>query len=78
MSSGPIPSQIMTDGFAVTPSDTTIAGFSALWIGVAGSVVITTVSGEVLTFLNYPVGWFPMSGVKVMAATSASSIVGCN
>lgn len=78
MSSGPIPSQIMTDGFAVTPSDTTIQGFNALWIGVAGSVVITTVSGEVLTFLNYPVGWFPVSGVKVNVATTASDIIGCN
>lgn len=64
-----------TDFSAVTPSDTTDVGFTALYIGVSGNVVIQNKAGTSITFANVPVGFFPVSGDKVMAATTASSIL---
>lgn len=61
---------------AVAPNDSTVVAFDALYIGVTGNVVITDLVGNVATFSNVPVGWFPVSCVRVMAATTATSILG--
>ncbi len=63
-------------GIAVIPNDSTVLYFDALYIGGAGDVVVTNLSGEVL---DYPAvnggAFFPVAGDRVMAATSASDIV---
>jgi len=82
------------DAIVVTPSDTvpvtgdTSAVFplpgsvplpSAYWIGVAGDITVTFANGrQDIKFSNYPVGWFPGSGIAYIMATgtTASSIVG--
>ena len=60
---------------AVIPSDTTVVGFRALYIGGTGSVIIQNDAGTSVTFAAVPVGFFPVSGLKVMAATAATNIV---
>lgn len=52
----------------------------ALYIGVTGNVTVILASdqgnpGTPVTFANYPVGWLPIMVRRVMAATTASSIV---
>lgn len=64
------------DGAAVTPSDTTQITFRAIYVGGAGNVTVTAEGGAVLTFTAPPVGSIiPIRGIKVMAATTATSLV---
>ena len=65
------------DGFAVTKSDSTVIRFDALWVGGAGDVVIRSPRGTTVTFTGVPAGTLlPVSGDRVMAATTATSITG--
>lgn len=62
---------------AVTPDDSTDLAFDALYIGGAGDVAIKHFdNGAVSTFVGVPAGSIlPVSGVRVMAATTATSIL---
>ena len=62
---------------AVTPSDTTVLPFAALYIGTTGNVaVVPPHGGTAVTFNAVPVGFFPVAGSKVMSTnTTASNIV---
>lgn len=62
---------------AVTPSDTTVQPFTALYIGTTGDVAILPNNGvSAVTFKSVAVGFFPVSGQKVMNTnTTASNIV---
>lgn len=63
---------------AVTKSDTTDQGpFRALYIGVTGDVVVSNslTGSNGVTFKSVPVGVLPVSGRRVMAATTATDVV---
>lgn len=62
---------------AVTPSDATIVGARALYIGVTGNVAVQADAvSSAVTFTNVPVGIFAVSAYKVMATnTTATGIV---
>lgn len=65
--------------FSITPSDTTFLATTAdsLYVGSAGSLRVTTSSGEELTLSSVPVGVLPLSVIKVFATgTSAAGIRG--
>jgi hypothetical protein len=66
------------DAFSVTPSDATVQGFRALYVGGAGDVAITTWAGTVVTFKAVPVGAIlPIQGTKIMSTnTTATFILG--
>lgn len=73
----PIQANSAGDAFAVTPSDTTIVNAVALYVGTGGDVTIGTRNGKTVTFANVPDGSIlPVFAVKVMAATTATGIVG--
>lgn len=61
----------------VTPSDSTEIVFRALYVGSTGDVAITSLNGNVVTFVNVPDGFIlPVHGKKVMATnTDAEDIV---
>jgi hypothetical protein len=65
------------DSGAVTASDSTVLDFDALYVGGTGNVVIKhDASGSAITYTNVPGGSIlPVSGVRVMAATTATSII---
>lgn len=62
---------------AVTPSDSTDLSFKRLYVGGAGNVVLKpAIDATAVTFPNVPAGaWMEVAGVRVMAATTATSIV---
>ncbi len=62
---------------AVTVSDSTELSFDALYIGGSGNVAIKHIEGgAVSTFSNVGAGSIlPVTGVRVMAATTATSIL---
>jgi len=62
---------------AVTPSDSTILPTTrALYVGVTGNLSVVMADDEnTVVFSNVPVGIFPIQVSKVLAATTASSIV---
>mgnify|MGYP001612599372 CR=1 FL=1 len=61
----------------VTPSDTTVLDFNALYVGVAGNVSIDLAEGSAaVVFTGVVAGSIlPISGTRVNAATTATSIV---
>ena len=64
---------------AVTPSDSTVLDFRALWVGGAGNVAVTTRNGEVVTFSGVGAGTIlPIQGTRVRAATTATLILALN
>ncbi len=64
------------DAAAVTPSDSTAVSFRGLYIGTIGTVVLTTLAGNNVTFTNV-VGILPVGCTKVLATgTTATGIVG--
>lgn len=66
------------DSEAVTPNDSTVLSFDALYIGAAGNVAIKHESDRAaVTFVAVPAGSIlPVAGVRVMSTnTTASSIV---
>ena len=72
-----------TVAVAVTKSDTTVLsppgtsqqGGAILYIGVTGNLTVTTDAGNLVTFLNVPKGFFPVSVSKVMAATTCTDVI---
>lgn len=61
---------------AVTPSDSTPLQFNALYVGGYGTVVVTTLSGAVVSFVGAQEGSIlPVRGTRVMAATTATNIL---
>lgn len=62
---------------AVTKSDATVLPTTrALYIGVAGDVVVTMAGGATpITFKAAPVGILPIQVTKVLAATTATDIL---
>ena len=68
-----------TREFVVTPSDVTLVTCRALWIGTGGTVVVSRKGATAVTYSGVPAGApFPvrLDGDRVMAATTAGSIVG--
>lgn len=68
---------VAVNAIALTPSDVAVQPFSALYIGTTGNVAILPNNSVVpITFNAVAVGFFPVSGQKVMATnTTASNIV---
>lgn len=62
---------VCTDNDYVTPSDSTVLNFTGLYIGVSGNLVVEMTDGTVAKYDNHPVGYAPICGIKVLAATSA-------
>ena len=61
---------------AVTPGAPLPAPARGLWIGGAGDVVVTTVTGATATFVGVPAGTLlPVLAASVGAATTATNIV---
>ncbi len=66
------------DAEAVTPSDTTYHGYTALYVGVTGDVTVRTEAGNLVTFVAVPAGAIlPIRAQQVRGTgTGATSIVG--
>jgi hypothetical protein len=66
-----------TSSGAVTASDSTVLDFNALYVSGTGDVAVKHVeNGLVTTYVAVPSGSIlPVAGVRVMAATTATSIV---
>jgi hypothetical protein len=62
---------------AVVPSDTgdLSAASTFLFVGGSGSLKVTMLGGEILTFANVPVGWHPIRVTRVWTSTTATNIV---
>ena len=61
---------------AVTPSDATVVSFSSLYVGGAGDVAVTMVSGDVVTFSAVPAGSFlPIQVTKVMSTNTTATLI---
>ena len=74
----------MTDpiyqGIELTPSDTADLPFvsRAIYVGAAGDLQVTLVSGQTVTFVAAHAGWHPVRATRVWATgTTASWLVGC-
>jgi hypothetical protein len=74
-------------GFTITPSDTAdlAVGADALYIGVTGNIKVDMpglpgqAARSTVTFMNVPVGFFPVAVLRVYATgTTASQIIGMN
>lgn len=64
---------------AVTPSDTTVVKYRALYVGTTGDVAVVPMGGSsAVTFVGVPAGAIlPIAVSKVMStSTTASDIVG--
>lgn len=71
--------QSRNDAFVITPSDATVLNPipSYIYVGGAGDVTVTTEKGTLVTFKAPPVGTIlPIRCTKVMAATTASQLLG--
>ena len=67
------------DGFAITPSDTqNLRDLTrAIYVGAAGDIRVEMSWGSVITLKSGPAGTFlPLRARKILAATTASSLVG--
>jgi len=62
---------------AITPSDSTVIPVTrAIYVGVSGNLTVVMAEEEnTITFSNVPVGIFPIQVNKVLAATTAGSLV---
>lgn len=68
---------VYSDAFEVTPDDDTDLAQvpQALWIGATGDLAVTMPSGDV-TILAVPAGTLlPLRAIRVLEATTASSII---
>lgn len=71
------PMDPLTDGFAITPADTDLECVTrALYVGGTGTLVLKMRSGRTVTLSNAAVGWHPVQVIQVMAASTATGIVG--
>lgn len=65
------------DAFAITKSDSTVIRFDAIWVGGAGDVTVRTARGSTVAFPGAAAGTIiPITGDRVMAATTATNLVG--
>jgi len=67
------------DGFAITKSDTVDLDQTTryIYVGGGGSVSVITISGTTVVFAAVPVGTIlPIRATRVLAATSATNLVG--
>ena len=70
---------VYTSAFGITKSDTTVlpATWGGVFVGGAGNVVVTMLSGEVATFTGVTAGQIlPIVVTKVMNATTATNMTG--
>lgn len=66
-----------TDFVTIVPSDTTtLSGIKGIYCGVEGNLVVQGTSNTSITFKVQAGQTLPISPLRVMAATTASSIVG--
>jgi len=65
---------------AITPSDTTVVAFDAVYVGATGNVVVDMLNGgSTITFTAVPAGTLLKIGVvKVHAASTATGLIGLN
>jgi hypothetical protein len=71
-------SQTARNGVTVTPHDTTTLASDAacLYVGVSGNITVLMPSGDVVTFANVPVGFFPVQVRRVNATgTTATNML---
>lgn len=64
---------------AVTKSDSTVYSppLEQIWVGGTGDLAVITAGGDIVTFTNVPDGrMIPVRCTKVLAATTATDIVG--
>ena len=59
---------------AVTPADSEITACRALWVGTAGDIKVTTVGGDIVTFVGFA-GWLPLRVKQVWLSSTATNIV---
>lgn len=62
---------------AVVPSDTADlpAASTSIYVGGSGSLKVTMLGREILTFANVSVGWHPIRVTRVWTGTTATNIV---
>jgi hypothetical protein len=72
-----LPAQFV-NAVAVTPHDTNLNEFSALYVGGAGNLTVETVGGQTTTFSAVPAGTFVYVKVRRVRSTgtTATNIVG--
>lgn len=65
-------------GVAITPSDSTVLAITrGIYVGGNGNLVVTMIDGGVLTFTGVLAGMiYPLQVSKVMAATTATGLIG--
>ena len=65
-------------GKAITPSDTVLQQYNAIYVGGAGNLTVIAESGDSLLFTAPPVGTIiPIKVTKVMATgTTATALIG--
>jgi hypothetical protein len=63
---------------AITPSDTAANEFDAIYVGATGTLKVTTVGGQAVTFVAVPAGATIYVKTKLVWATgtAAGSLVG--
>ncbi len=77
MSSGEIKSA--TKWVSVTPSNSTVTGYRALWINIGGNVAIRDMNGNDQTFTVTASTLLPVQPLRVLSAgTTATGIIGLN
>lgn len=61
---------------AVTPSDSTVLDFRALWVGGAGNVAVRTRNGQTVTFSGVAAGTIlPVQGDRVMSTNTTATLI---
>jgi len=65
---------------AITPNDSTVLGFGALYIGVSGDIAVIPIGQTTsIVFKSCPVGILPVGVSRVLSTgTTASQILGLN
>ena len=62
--------------YAITPADTDLAIVPrCLWVGGAGTLVVTDNGGTVVTYVNIS-GLLPIRPIRIAAASTATDIIG--
>lgn len=70
--------QFYGDAFPITPSDSVnLERPAVLYVGTAGDIKCTTISGRTVTLKSVPVGLLPLKVTKVFATgTAATNMTG--
>jgi hypothetical protein len=67
------------NGALIAKSDVTVVDYKSIYVGTGGDVAVRLIGNptQTLTFKNVPDGtWLPVWVVKVLAATTASDMIG--